>query len=66
MKTLDVANLDRLRVVRDRHSVGRTYNKLVLEIKAEAIAEVLRAFNPETPISALREYHDKLMQEAEE
>lgn len=66
MKTLDVANLDRLRVVRDRHSVGRTYNKLVLKIKAEAIAEVLRAFNPETPISALREYHDKLTQEAEE
>ena len=66
MKTLDVANLDRLRVVRDRHSVGRTYNKLVSEIKAEAIAEVLRAFNPETPISALREYHDKLTQEAKE
>ena len=65
MKTLDVTELDRLGVVSDRHSVGQTYNKLVLEIKAEAIAEVLRAFNPETPISVLRECHDKLTQEAE-
>ena len=64
MKTLDVAELDRLMVVNDRRSVGLAYNKLVLRIKAEAIAEVLRAFSPETPISVLREYHDKLAQEA--
>lgn len=66
MKTLDQEQIDRLRVVRDRHSVGQTYNKLVLKIKAEAIAEVIRAFAPETPISVLQQYHDKLINEIKE
>ena len=58
--------MDRLRVVRDRHSVGQTYNKLVLKIKAQAIAEVIRVFTPETPISVLQQYHDNLIKEIEE
>lgn len=66
MKTLEQEQKDRLRVVRDRHSVGQTYNKLVLKIKAQAIAEVVSAFAPETPISVLRQYHDNLIKEIEE
>lgn len=66
MKTLDQEQEDRLRVVRDRHSVGQTYNKLVLKIKAEAIAEVIRAFTPETPISVLQQYHDRLINDIKE
>ena len=66
MKTLEEENLERIRVVKDRHMVGLTYNKLLLQVKAEAIAEVIRALGPEISISDLEKYHDKLVEESKE